>query len=86
MRFRPLLVAVVVGAVVLAVPSDRGTPPAREDTVPGRNVVRTGVGGPLLCVAYRRTRSALGCASSATGDSSSHTGNHRQPTEEGGSR
>ena len=86
MRFRPLLFTFAVGAMVLAVPSDRGTPPEKEDTVPGPNVVPTGVGCSFALRRVPANAQRLICASSANSDFSSHMKKYRQPTGEGGSR
>ena len=69
MRFRPLF-ALGVGVMVIAVPTDRGTSPEREDTVPGPNVVPAAVGCSLAvsrgrCCSQERPR--LIRASSANG-------------------
>jgi hypothetical protein len=86
MRFRPPLFVLAVGAMVLAVPSDSGTPPEQEDTVPEPNVVPTGVGCSFAVGRVPANAQRLICASSANSDPSSHVRKYRQPTEEGGSR
>ena len=87
MRFRPLF-ALGVGAMVIAVPTDRGTPPEQEGTVPEPNVVPPAVAVPLLCradVCCSRGRPHLIWASRCEWSFSSHMRKYRQPTE-GGSR
>lgn len=85
MRFRPLF-ALGVGAMVIAVPTDRGTPPEQEDTVPGPNAVPAGVGCSFAVRRVPANAQRVSCASSANSDFSSHMRTYGQPTGERGSR
>ena len=58
MRFRPLLFTFAVGVMVLAVPSDRGTPREQEDTVPGTERRTDGSWVFLCCAASTGERTA----------------------------
>ena len=86
MRFRPLF-ALGVGAMVIAVPSDRGTSRESEDSMnSGSARAECSLAVPRTLACCSRGRPRLIWASRCEWSFSSHMRKYWQPTGEGGSR